>query len=268
MIPVDRLTGYIWDQEGGSWLGRSMLRDIYKNWLLKDRLVRIDVINHEKAGGVPWAEAQPGATSGEVEALHQMMRNFKIGENSGGAVPAGAKVNVARSGNTDVIGSVQYHDEAMARKFLLMLIQLGQTSTGSRALGNTFAEFFFSGQQSIAEWYVDNFNEHVIEDWWNWNYGDGDDNVARLKYNADIEIAVDDLTKLITAKAIVVDSELEISLRKELGLPRKAEGAKTPEELTQSELDVQTAKAQPPMDQKALDKEGARQNKKAGDTPK
>jgi hypothetical protein len=227
-IPVERLVAYVWEQEAGSWVGRSLLRDVYKNWLIKDRLVRIDAINHERAGGVPYIVGQPGATPGEMERLHQMAREFKVGDASGGAVPFGAQLELARASNTNVVDSMRYHDEAMARKFLLMMMQLGQTQTGSRALGQTFHDFFAESQQTIADWFVDTFNEHVIEDWVDWNYGEDVDPVPRLKYNVDVDLAVTDLKAMIDAKAIIVDDSLEEALRKDLGLPNKDPDAPSP----------------------------------------
>lgn len=232
-IPVDRLVAYIWEQEDGSWVGRSAFRDTYKNWLLKDRLMRIDVINHERAGGVPWATAPPGASAAEVDKLHQLARDFKIGENSGGAVPYGAKVDIARAAQTDVVASIRYHDEAMARQWLLMMMQLGQTTTGSRALGRTFHDFFGQGQAAIADWFCNIFNEHVIEDYVDWNWGPEEDLVPKLGYEQNIDLAINDLYQLIMSGAIVVDRDMEDALRKEVGLPNKQPGSPDPVPLAQ-----------------------------------
>jgi hypothetical protein len=227
-IPVDRLVAYVWEQEDGSWVGRSALRDCYKNWLVKDRLIRIDAINHERAGGVPYVTAQPGATGGEIEQLHNLARDFKIGEASGGAVPFGAKLDIARAGNTDVVGSIKYHDESMARQWLLMMMQLGMTTSGSRALGRTFHDFFATGQAAIADWFCEVFNPFMIEDWVDWNYGEGVDQVPLLGYEPDIDLALSEISGLITTGAIVVDRELEDALRRETGLPPKQVGSPDP----------------------------------------
>jgi hypothetical protein len=218
-IPVDRLVGYVWDKEGANWAGRSWFRELYKNWLIKDRLMRIDAVNHERAGGVPYIEAHPGATFNEIKQLNEMAQSFRIGDTAGGAVPAGAKFQIARGTNSSVVESMKYHDEAMARKFMLMIMQLGQTKTGSRALGTTFVDFWGGGLEAIAHWYSDVFNEHVIEDDIDWNYGDQVEQVPILTYEFDPELVVDEVVKLIVAKAIQVDDDLEDALRKELGLP-------------------------------------------------
>lgn len=220
-IPIDNLVGYVMDHEAANWVGRSMFRDIYKNWLLKDRLMRVDAINHERAGGVPYVEAHPDATGPEMAQLQQFASAFRIGDSSGGAVPYGAKVQVARASGSDVIKSIQYHDEAMARNWLLMILQLGQSRQGSRNLGSNFIEFFGEGVNAVGDFLAATFNEYVIEDYWDWNYGEDEDLVPLLEYEADPEINATDVSQLIKVGAIEVDDELEAALRKDNALPRK-----------------------------------------------
>lgn len=220
-IPIDNLVMYVWDKEGANWAGRSWLRELYKDWVVKDRLVRIDAINHERAGGVPYIEAHPGATYAEVRQLNEMAQQFRIGDTAGGAVPFGAKLQIAKGTNSSVVDSIRYHDEAMARTFMLMVMQLGQTQSGSRALGTTFIDFWATGLASIADWFKDTFNEHVIEDDIDWNWGEDVDQVPLLHYEFDPELVVADLKNLIDSGAIVIDDDLEHHLRKELGLPEK-----------------------------------------------
>ena len=62
-IRVDRLVAYVNDQEAGHWIGLSYLRSLFKHWVRKDRLLRVDAINAERNGaGVPLAYAPPNAT--------------------------------------------------------------------------------------------------------------------------------------------------------------------------------------------------------------
>ena len=220
-IPIDRLVGYVWDQEGANWVGRSWMRDCYKNWLIKDRLMRVDAINHERAGGVPYIEAHPGASGAEIDKLNEMAQQFRIGDTAGGAVPSGAKLQVAKGTNSTVVDSIRYHDEAMARSWMLMIMQLGQTETGSRALGRTFIDFWGHGLGAIADWFRDVFNEHVIEDDIDWNWGEDVDQVPLLTYEFDPEIVMTDLASAVKNGIIVTDDELEDYVRKEMGLPDK-----------------------------------------------
>lgn len=223
-IPVENLVWFAWEKEGPNWVGKSMQRDCYRNWLIKDRLMRVDAINHERAGGIHVAKAPQGASPAEIERLSQMAQRAIVAEGGGGAIPHGAEYDIKKIGSgTDVIASIRYHDESMARLFLHMFIQLGQTETGSRALGQSFIEYAFIAQKAVASWFVDVTNEHVIEDWVDWNYGE-DEPAPLLTYiieEEDEHLAVEELVKLITAGAIIVDAELEDSLREHYKLPAR-----------------------------------------------
>lgn len=227
-IPVNQLVWFAWEKEGANWIGRSLFRDCYENWLIKDRLLRVDAVNHERAGGVPIAEAPPGATPAEMQRLNMLAQQFKVGEGSGGSVPSGTNFQLHRvGGGTDVVNSIRYHDESMSRLFLHMFLNLGQTQTGSRALGDSFIEVAHEAQQSVAGWFVDITNEHVIEDWMEWNYGDFD-TAPLLTFNvesAEETLSVEELAKLVDSGLIVPDDELEDTLRhqyhlSERGTPR------------------------------------------------
>lgn len=104
---------------------------------------------------------------------------------------------------------------------MLMIMQLGMTESGSRALGRTFIDFWGHGLSSIADWFKDTFNEHVIEDDIDWNYGEDVDQVPLLTYEFDPEFVIQDLKEGINCGLIEVDDELEHYARKEMGLTEK-----------------------------------------------
>jgi hypothetical protein len=171
-IPVDRLVAYVWDQEPGNWVGRSIYRSMYRNWLIKDRLLRVDAVKHERNGvGMPIIEAPPGATPVDIQDLDNMAQEYKVGERGGGAVPYQTKLRLVGTEGSipDTIGSIRFQNEEMARSMLMMFMQLGQTETGSRALGQSFIDWFALQQAFIADWVVATTVQYVIEDWWNWN---------------------------------------------------------------------------------------------------
>lgn len=184
-IPVDQLVCYVWDQEPGNWVGRSMYRPMYKNYLIKDRLLRVDAIKHERNGvGMPIVEAPEGATKQDIQDLDRMAQEYKVGERGGGALPFGAKLTLQGTQGTlpDTIASMRFQNEEMARSVLMMFMQLGQTETGSRSLGKTFIDWFSIQQEMIADWLCDTANEHIIEDWWDWNVDPDADEAPLLAY--------------------------------------------------------------------------------------
>lgn len=180
-IPVSQLVAFVFDQEPGDWTGRSMYRSCYREWSAKDLLIRIDVVNHQKAGGVLLNEAPQGATPAEIQALGQMAAAMQVG--GGGAVPAGTNPVFIRATGSDVIASINRHDEAMAREFLMMFMALGTSSSGgNRAMASSFIDWFAISQETIAIWFRDVFNEHVIEDFVDLNWGESQDFVPRLAF--------------------------------------------------------------------------------------
>ena len=233
MVPVDRLVWYPWDMEGMNWIGRSMFRDCFKNFIIKDRLLRIDAINHERAGGIIVPIAPPGATWDETQELAAMSSAFRIGDSSGGALPPGSDLQFVRGTGSGVVESIKYHDQSMARRFLMMFIELGQSESGSRALGQEFIDYVALGQESVANWYCDITNEHVIEDWVDWNEGEDAEYAPRLVYEKreDDAFGVTELVQLIDSGALVVDGELEDWLRGRYNLPDKQAGAPDPQEM-------------------------------------
>jgi len=171
-IPIDQLVAYVWDQEPGNWVGRSIYRPMYRNYLIKDRLLRVDAIKHERNGvGMPIIEAPEGATGAQIRDLDKMAQEYKVGERGGGALPFGSKLTLQGTQGTlpDTIASMRFQNEEMARSMLMMFMQLGQTETGSRSLGKTFIDWFSIQQEMIGDWLCDTSNEHIIEDWWDWN---------------------------------------------------------------------------------------------------
>jgi len=226
-IPVDNLTAFVFQQEGMSWTGRSMIRDCYRDWLAKDRLMRIEMINHERAGGVPWAEGAQGMTVDEITDLDQMMRQFRIGDTAGGALPYGAKLNIARGTGSDVDRTIKRYDESMARRFLLMLVNLAQGGqhVGSYALGEAFEDFFIIGQRNIAQWYCDVMTEHLIEDIVDWNYGEDQDLTPRITWERSSEdsLGTEQLSMLVDKGIVTMDQETENWVRYRYLLPKKTE---------------------------------------------
>jgi hypothetical protein len=184
-LEVNRLVAYVWDAaERGDWIGTSMYRACFREWLIKDRLLRVDARNHEKGGGSWYGVAGPNATPKEKQALAQAAADMNTMAGPVPAVPNGSELKFERPGGTlSAIDSINRHDEAMARSWLLMVIQLGSTQTGARSVGEVQQDLWTLALEGISIWFRDVFNEHVIEDYVDWNYGlDGQEYVPRLVF--------------------------------------------------------------------------------------
>jgi hypothetical protein len=222
-IPVDRLVAYVHEREGGNWLGQSILRPAYKNWLLKDRLLRVQAQTVERNGmGVPVYEGQEGASAEDLEVGKSMATSLRAGEAAGAATPFGAKLRLMGVEGTlpDAQPAVEYHDSQIARAVLAHFLNLG-TQTGSWALGTTFADFFTLSLQTLAQQIADVATQHIIEDLVDINFGP-DEPAPRLTFDeigSRQAATAQALKSLVDAGVIHPDEVLEESSRQQYGLP-------------------------------------------------
>lgn len=229
-LPVTRLVGYVNDQEGGDWLGLSLLRPAYKHWVIKDRLLRTQAQTIDRNGmGVPVYEAAAGEVS--LDAGLAIARSVRAGDNSGLAIPNGANFSLTGvSGELpDADPAIRYHDEQIARAVLAHFLNLG-TQTGSWALGTTFADFFIMSLQSVGEHVADVAQRHIIEDLVDWNWGI-DEPAPQLVFDpigSKHEANAMALKALVDAGIVFPDRVTEEAVRQMFGLPGKDASLPTP----------------------------------------
>lgn len=222
-IPVDRLVAYIHAKEGGNWLGTSILRNCYKNWLIKDRLLRVQAQTIERNGmGVPLYKGQEGASPDDMTKGLNMATAWRAGEAAGSAVPFGADLVLrgVEGDLPDAQPAIDYHDSQIARAVLAHFLNLG-TQTGSWALGTTFADFFTMSLQTLAEQIRDTATSHIVEDLVDINFGESEP-APRLVFDeigSRQAATAQALKMLVDAGVIHPDQVLEESSRQQYGLP-------------------------------------------------
>ena len=260
-IPVDRLVAYVNEREGANWLGRSLLRTAYKNWLLKDRLLRIQALSAERNGlGIPvytGSDAPENATVEEREAWNKAERegglkiakNFRAGETAGASLPAGAKMELLGvSGKTpDTDPMIRYHDEQIARAVLAHFLNLG-TETGSWALGSTFANFFTDSLNAVAQQIADVAQQHIIEDLVDLNWGPDEPapRIVPAKIGSEHPATAEAIKLLVEAGVLEPDGSLKSHVRTLYGLPvaeEKDDDAPS-DDTTQSDAEAARAAAE------------------------
>jgi hypothetical protein len=225
-LPVSILTCYVWEQEAGNWHGRSMLRSIYREWLAKDDAMRMNAGMLRRNGmGIPTArQTEKDADGSQLAATQKIAAAWRAGEEASAGLPYGYDIEIKGVQGTlpDAIPTIKAYDEAMARSFLAMFMQLGQTNHGARALGTTFVDVFNLALDAIADELVcDVTTQHVIRDIVDWNYGPDVELVPLLvsERDEDPELSVSDLTALVAQGVLTVDDQLEQVIRGRYGLP-------------------------------------------------
>ncbi|ASX98675.1 portal protein [Arthrobacter phage Colucci] len=222
-IPVSQLVMYVQDREGADWTGNSILRQIYKNWLIKDMLIRLSAQIVERNGmGVPvmsFDETVEGASRAEAE---RAVQDFRSGATAGLVKPVGTTFElVGVNGSTvDPIPLINLHDQAIAKGALAMFLDLGHDS-GARSLGDTFVDFFTDSLQAVADSIAETATEHIVRDLVEWNYGPNEPypvlTPGELKNNK--TVTAQTLSTLTQAGIITPDGKLEKHIRTSLNLP-------------------------------------------------
>jgi hypothetical protein len=224
VIPVDRLVAYVNEREGGNWLGESLLRSCYKNWLLKDRLIRVQAQTVERNGmGVPLYKA--AENEAELETGRRLAQSWRSGDAAGASVAFGADLVLrgVEGELPDAEPAIRYHDEQIARGVLAHFLNLG-TQTGSWALGSTFADFFTLSLQAVAQEVADVVNQHVIEDLVDLNWGE-DEPAPKIVFDeigSQHQLTAEAIKALIEAGALTPDEAVEAQVRNAYSLPPAA----------------------------------------------
>src|SRR6478609_144326 len=235
-IPVDRLVVYVNEREGANWVGTSLLRTAYKNWLLKDRTLRAQAVGVERNSlGIPVYKGAPvpeGLSAAEaldwVEAQKKdgltLAKATRSGQDAGASIPAEAEFTLMGvTGNRqDTDKPIRYHDEQIARAVLAHFLTLG-SETGSWALGSTFAEFFVGSLNAVALHIANTCQAHVVEDLVDVNFGPAEPapRLVPATIGEEQPITAEAVKALVDCGALRTDRSLEEYLRQRYKLPPK-----------------------------------------------
>lgn len=242
-IPVSQLVAYVNEREGGNWLGQSVLRPAYKFWLLKDRLLRVGVQTVDRNGmGVPVYTApdfgylaEAGVSAEEIQRLtdaelargEALAAAYRSGERAGAALPHGASLKLQGVDGQlpNALEWIRYFDEQIGASVLANFLQLGGAdSTGSYALGETFADFFTLSLQAEAMHIADVTNQHVVEDLVDLNFGSEvpAPRVAFDEIGTQQHLTAQAIAQLVACGALLPEPALEDYLRQRFSIPAKA----------------------------------------------
>ena len=153
-IPAGKLTVFTFRQEGSNFAGRALLREMYQHWFIKSKLYAIDSITCERNGmGVPTVVMGPDAKKEDIALAKEWTSTLSAGEATGLVLPTGWAFELKGvTGTTrDPQESIIHHNNMISMAGLAMFMQLGQTKSGNRALGDSMSDFFYMGLQSTAD---------------------------------------------------------------------------------------------------------------------
>ncbi len=230
-IPIEKLVIFSTDREGDNWEGMSILRPAYKSWYIKDKLERINGIMHDRWGaGIPSLTPPKGVARGSTEwnAGVELLEQLHAGEKGYVIKPEGWAFEVLggqKGQGTDVLASIKYYDESIAKAMLAMHINLGTAEKGSRALGASFIDAFLMATQAWADYIAEVIDRFVVRELVDLNWSVKE--YPHLKVRRIPGLNLDALGFLAQSGLVNNDAELENSLRDVLRLPHREEKSKT-----------------------------------------
>jgi hypothetical protein len=232
-IPGDRLLWYVRDREGAAWQGNSILRPAFGPWLLKQDALRVHATSLRRFGaGTPVMTPEPGTqpTAAQIAAAQAAATQIRVGDSAAITVP-GFKLEILGITGTvpDGLPFLAYLDQQMARAALASMLDLGNTSHGTRALGETFADLLGMAQQSTANSIAEQATELCVK---LTDYNEGDTANAPAVIAGDVTATgqsfAQGIALLVQAGAISVDDGVEDWIRQSVGAPARTTPRPTP----------------------------------------
>jgi hypothetical protein len=174
LLPTDKACIFTHEQEGANFWGIPLTRAMYPHWFVKKHLERIDAIACERNSlGVPMIMLPPNPSRQDVQTAQNWVTQLAAHEKTGLSLPNGAEFKlVGIEGRIrEILPSLQYHKQQIATSCLAMFMELGQTATGSRALGDSQSDFFLLATQNTADYIAHQIRNSTIRRLVMWNFG-------------------------------------------------------------------------------------------------
>ncbi len=223
-LPIEKMLVFSTDKEGDNWEGISILRSAYKPWYIKDSLEKINAVMHERFGaGVPKAKVPKGVTKGtkEHDQVRETLQDIHSNEKAYLIEPDGYTFDILGGGKgqgTNVLESIEYYDQAIAKAMLAMHINLGTSKTGSRSLGQSFIDAFLMATQAWADYIAEVINRFCVRELVDLNWSVRTYPRFRCKRIHGLDLQA--IGYLAQAGVITNTQDLENDLREVLRLPK------------------------------------------------
>lgn len=224
-IRGDRLLVYVRDPDPGVWQGNSILRPAYKNYVLKDELLRIEAAAARRHGiGVPaaWAPPEESHDPERVAEYQKAASAYQGGSSAGIGLPAEARFEILgpTGAPMDPRRAIEYHDHQMALVALAHFLNLDGKG-GSYALASVQEDTFTQSVGAVADHVRETAQAHIVDALVDWNWGE-DEPAPRLVFDAigsRQDATASAMQQLVNAGILTPDTRLERFVRQMTGLP-------------------------------------------------
>lgn len=238
-IPMEKLIVFTNDKEGDNYEGISLLRYVYKDWDIKDKLTIVNAIALEKmAVGVPVIKEDPTYTgttnTGDVEKAEAAMQSFTANEQGYLKLPKGLMVEMLdmKSNSTkDVLPTMNYLDSRIAKSVLAGFMEIGGSSgSGAKALAQDLTSLFMKSEEAVANTIAATLTTQLVHQLCDFNYSSLPNGYPELTYGTigdeDLTVFSTAINQVMTAGALTPDAETEDRIREIMRLPAMSQEAK------------------------------------------
>jgi len=225
-IPAQHLIHFCPDQEGDNFEGMSYLRPCYGSYFRKNLFLKLLAAGLEKyLIPIPILTVPIGKENSiEYENALKVLRAYTSNQTNYITKPAGWDIDI-KTTTVDaekVRSIIKDENQEMVNSVLAGFLLLGQTNTGSHALGSTLGDFFGTAVQFLGDHICEVLNDGLLTDLCKLNFGD-QELMVKLKVegikDSASNIFAEVIQKLITSGAIKPDVELEKFVREKFKLP-------------------------------------------------
>lgn len=234
-IPAEKVIVFSRDKEGDNLDGISLLRPVYKPWLLKDALYRIQGIGLERAAvGVPYAKWLMDVSDTTLSTVTAMLENLRVDDQAsiqwdGNECDIGYLAN--KFDAVAVASAIDHHDGQILKAGLAQFVNLGTRgvgTTGSYALSSEQAQMFLDALNGEANYLASQFHLQAAIQLLEWNFPNIDrKKLPRLAHGDIGERAVQKMSVALNAFAqygfLSPDPRTENVIREFLDLPERDE---------------------------------------------
>lgn len=169
-IPAEKLVIFSHRREWDNYEWVAVLRSAYKHRFIKDKLYKYDAIRHERQGvGIPVIYMPDGATEWDKAYAEKIVKNIRATEQTGVVMPWSKSkwwefeyADLRAWQSTDFDKSIEHHNREIVKNILAQFLELGNTASGSRSLGESQTAYFLMSLEAVAKYICDIFNRHII----------------------------------------------------------------------------------------------------------
>lgn len=238
-IPMEKLIVFTHQQEGDNYEGVSMLRYAYKDWYMKDQLVKVNGISLEKCGiGVPKITFSTDVPEPEKVRARSILRQFRGNEEGYLEVPKDSDVEMMdMKGNTtkEILPTIKHHDTQIALSVLGQFLMLGSSESGSRAVSADHSKLFMLSEEALANMFQAAVQEQWIKQLCDINFSDLPNGYPKLIHSKiedeDVSVFSNAVKSLADSGVLSFNFETEQAVRQVIHLPELPDDYKEDYEL-------------------------------------